>query len=215
MRRDTRSALLDVAQERFAIDGFAGTSVRDLATAVGIKESSVYNHFSSKQAVLDAVLARIDERLMAVARRFGVPLGDPQNAVPVYEMITLEQLGAAAAGFLDVWLHDPGIVAARRVLTLEQYRTPEAARLLRELTVERPLAFQAAVFAELIRKGKFRPADPEALALAFWGPILAILVAAEEPGREPEAQRLLDLHLEHFRRTHSVGAGRARGRRRP
>jgi len=62
MRRDTRSALLDVAQERFAIDGFAGTSVRDLATAVGIKESSVYNHFSSKQAVLDAVLARIDER---------------------------------------------------------------------------------------------------------------------------------------------------------
>ena len=95
------------------------------------------------------------------------------------------------------------------------YRTPEAARLLRELTVERPLAFQAAVFAELIRKGKFRPADPEALALAFWGPILAILVAAEEPGREPEAQRLLDLHLEHFRKTHSVGAGRARGRRRP
>ena len=91
----------------------------------------------------------------------------------------------------------------------------EAARLLRELTVERPLAFQAAVFAELIRKGKFRPADPEALALAFWGPILAILVAAEEPGREPEAQRLLDLHLEHFRRTHSVGAGRARGRRKP
>ena len=91
MRRDTRFALLDVAQERFAIDGFAGTSVRDLATAVGIKESSVYNHFSSKQAVLDAVLARIDERLMAVARRFGVPLGDPKNAVPVYKMITLEQ----------------------------------------------------------------------------------------------------------------------------
>ena len=70
MRRDTRSALLDVAQERFAIDGFAGTSVRDLATAVGIKESSVYNHFASKQAVLDALLARIDERLVAVARRF-------------------------------------------------------------------------------------------------------------------------------------------------
>ena len=94
------------------------------------------------------------------------------------------------------------------MLTLEQYRTPEAARLLRELTVERPLAFQAAVFAELIRKGRFRPADPEALALAFWGPILAILAAAEEPGREPEAQRLLDLHLEHFRATHVVADDR-------
>ena len=182
--------------------------MRDLATAVGIKESSVYNHFASKQAVLDALLARIDERLVAVARRFGVPLGDPEDAVPVYETITLEQLGAAAGGFLDVWVHDPDVVAARRVLTLEQYRTPEAARLLRELTVERPLAFQATVFAELIRKGRFRPADPEALALAFWGPILAILAAAEEPGREPEAQRLLDLHLEHFRATHVVADDR-------
>jgi transcriptional regulator, TetR family len=208
MSRDTRSALLDAAQERFAIDGFAGTSVRDLAAAVGIKESSVYNHFGSKQAVLDAVLARIDERLAAVARRFGVPIGDARDAAPIYQRITLDRLGSAAIGFLDVWLHDPGLVAARRVLILEQYRTPEAARLLRELTVERPLAFQAAVFAELIRKGEFRPADPEVLALAFWGPILAILAAAEEPGREPEAERLLRTHLEHFRNTYSAGADR-------
>ena len=194
MRRDTRSALLDVAQQRFAVDGFAGTSVRDLAAAVGIKESSVYNHFASKQAVLDALLARIDERLVAVARRFGVPLGHPKDAAPVYETITLDHLGDAAGGFLDAWLHDPEIVAA-----------------LRELTAERPLAFQAAVFAELVRKGRFRPADPEALALAFWGPILAILAAAEEPGREPEAQRLLDLHLKHFRDTYAVKSGRPEG----
>ena len=175
------------------------------------EESSVYNHFASKQAVLDALLARIDERLVAVARRFGVPLGHPKDAAPVYETITLDHLGDAAGGFLDAWLHDPEIVAARRVLTLEQYRTPEAARLLRELTAERPLAFQAVVFAELVRKGRFRPADPEALALAFWGPILAILAAAEEPGREPEAQRLLDLHLKHFRDTYAVKSGRSEG----
>ena len=73
----------------------------------------------------------------------------------------------------------------------------------------RTLAFQAAVFAELIRKGKFRPADPEALALAFWGPVLAILVAAEEPGREPEAQRLLestDLTVEQVASTCGFGS---------
>ena len=64
MRRDPRSALLDVAQQRFAVDGFAGTSVRDLAAAVGIKESSVYNHFASKQAVLDALL--VPQRAVSV-----------------------------------------------------------------------------------------------------------------------------------------------------
>ena len=204
MRRDTRSALLDVAQQRFAVDGFAGTSVRDLAAAVGIKESSVYNHFASKQAVLDALLARIDERLVAVARRFGVPLGDPEDAAPVYETITLEQLGTAAGGFPAVRVPAPSAAAARPVLTPAPPRPPEAARSPREPPASPPPPLQAAALAARIRKKRFRPADPEALALAFWGPILAILAAAEEPGREPEAQRLLRLHLEHFRATHVV-----------
>lgn len=130
-------------------------------------------------------------------------------------MITLGQLGTVAAGFLDARLHDPGAVAARRIPTLRQYRTPETARLLRKLTVERPLAFQTAVFAGLIRRGKFRPTDPEALVSAFWGLILAILVTAGKLGREPEARRLLGLRLEYFRGARSVSAGRTRGRRRP
>lgn len=206
MRRDTRSALLNAAQEKFAVDGFGGTSIRDLAAAVGIKESSVYNHFASKQAILDAVLARADEQIAAVADRLGVPLGDPEAAVSVYESITLDRLVHMAEGFLDLWLHDGDFVAARRVLTLEQYRTPEAGRRLRVLLVEQPLAFQAGIFAELIGRGLFRPGDPEAVALAFWGPIVAILTVTDMPDHEPAARRRLRAHLNHFRNTHAAEA---------
>ena len=235
MVRDTRTALMDAAQESFATKGFGGASIRQLAGAVGIKESSLYNHFSGKQDLLDAVLDRAQARLASVAEGLQVPFDDPAEAVPIYEAISLERLGAMAEAFLRAWLTDPEVVAARRVLTLEQYRTPEAGRRLRELLVEAPLAFQAELFGALMERGLFRPAPAQAAALAFWGPILAILTAAEgggvesdeDEGREGEerdgaqvadraveqAVERLRLHLSHFTATHVVsGARKEEGR---
>ncbi len=205
MKRDTRTNLIDAAQARLAEHGYAGTSIRDLAGDVGIKESSVYKHFPSKQAVLEAVLARAEERVAATAAALGVRVDDPDAAAQAYDGITLDRLTEIAQGFLTMWLHDAEFVPLRRVLTLEQYRTPEAGRLLRELVATRALEFQTALFARLIAGGGFKPADPEAVALAFWGPIVTILTLAEAPGAEGEARRMLDVHLGHFRATHVAG----------
>lgn len=203
---DTRAALLDAASRSLATSGYGGTSIRGLAAEVGIKESSVYNHFPSKQALLNAVVARAEEQLAAVGTRFAVSLSDVDAAADVYASITLERLEVIAAGLMDAWLHDPAVVAGRRVLTLEQYRTPEAGELLRGLMVRRPLEFQSHLFADLMATGHFRSADPDAVALAFWGPLLALMTLAEAPDAEPEARRLLRAHLAHFRRTHLSSA---------
>ncbi len=207
MKRDTRTNLINAAQTRFAEHGYAGTSIRDLAGDVGIKESSVYKHFPSKQAVLEAVLARAEERVAATAAVLGVSVDDPDAAASTYDGMGLDRLTEIAQGFLTMWLHDEEFVPLRRLLTLEQYRTPEAGRLLRELVATKALAFQTALFARLIAGGGFKQADPEAVALAFWGPIVTILTLAEAPGAEGEARRLLGVHVEHFRATHVAGEG--------
>ena len=49
----TRDRILTVALELFAQHGYAGASVRELARRVGIRESSLYNHFSNKAAILE------------------------------------------------------------------------------------------------------------------------------------------------------------------
>ena len=54
----TRERILDVAEALFAENGLAGTAVRDIARDVGLTAASLYNHFSGKQELYEAVLER-------------------------------------------------------------------------------------------------------------------------------------------------------------
>jgi AcrR family transcriptional regulator len=45
--RKTREDILSAALDLFAEQGFAGTSVRQIAQAVGVAESALYYHFRS------------------------------------------------------------------------------------------------------------------------------------------------------------------------
>jgi TetR/AcrR family transcriptional regulator len=69
----TAERILDAAEAQFAERGFAGTTLRHVATAVGIRTPSLYNHFASKDALYAAVLERgIRPVLMALtAARLG------------------------------------------------------------------------------------------------------------------------------------------------
>jgi len=55
---ETAARILDVAEELFAERGFAGTTLRHVAARVGVRNPSIYNHFASKEALYEAVLAR-------------------------------------------------------------------------------------------------------------------------------------------------------------
>lgn len=53
-----RQRILDVAAALFLERGYAGTSLREIAAAVGMKAGSLYYHFASKEDVLLAILTR-------------------------------------------------------------------------------------------------------------------------------------------------------------
>jgi AcrR family transcriptional regulator len=49
--------ILDAAAELFSSLGYASTSTRRIADAVGIRQASLYHHFATKDDILDALLA--------------------------------------------------------------------------------------------------------------------------------------------------------------
>jgi AcrR family transcriptional regulator len=79
-QHETRTRILDVAEELFMQHGFEGASMRMLTTKAGVNLAAVNYHFGSKHALIEAVFRR---RL------------DPMN---VARIAALDQLEAEAQG---------------------------------------------------------------------------------------------------------------------
>jgi AcrR family transcriptional regulator len=74
-QHETRTRILDVAEELFMQHGFEGTSMRVLTAKAGVNLAAVNYHFGSKDALVEAVFRR---RL------------DPMNAARIAELDKLE-----------------------------------------------------------------------------------------------------------------------------
>lgn len=67
-RRDpesTRASILDAAQVCLARDGAEGVSVSSVAKIAGVNRGTAYQHFQSKEALIQATLERVSLELMA------------------------------------------------------------------------------------------------------------------------------------------------------
>jgi AcrR family transcriptional regulator len=53
---ETRAEILRVALDLFTRQGFEGTSIRDIAEALGVTKSSLYYHFENKDAIVAALV---------------------------------------------------------------------------------------------------------------------------------------------------------------
>lgn len=100
---DRRARLLEVAAELFATQGYAETTMRDIADKAGILAGSIYHHFSSKEAMLDEILrdflTRLYEQFSAIEQEDDNPrealsklvrvsfswIHDSPHAVAVYQ----------------------------------------------------------------------------------------------------------------------------------
>lgn len=65
---ERKNEILDVAENLFATKGFDGTSTNDIINAIGIARGTLYHHFDSKEAILDAVIERMTVHLIAGSR---------------------------------------------------------------------------------------------------------------------------------------------------
>ena len=60
---DTREKILEVAEQAFARDGYAGAHLQAIAEQVGVRKTALYYYFQSKAALHEEVLVRILEHL--------------------------------------------------------------------------------------------------------------------------------------------------------
>jgi AcrR family transcriptional regulator len=62
MKHETRKQeIIKTAAKLFKENGYSAVTMRDLATAMGMKAASLYNHINSKQDILKAIIISIAE----------------------------------------------------------------------------------------------------------------------------------------------------------
>ncbi|MCY7317955.1 MAG: TetR/AcrR family transcriptional regulator [Ramlibacter sp.] len=113
--------LLDAAAQLFCRHGYEGTTVRDIARAVGMLPGSLYCHFATKEDLLVAVYLRGVEQICAAVQSAVQPLTEPWA-----------RLEAACVAHLESILRDDAY--ARVVVRVRPADVPAAAG---SMTVER------------------------------------------------------------------------------
>jgi AcrR family transcriptional regulator len=149
-----RRQIEDVASELFREQGYAATSVRDIAKALDIRGASLYSHVTSKQDVLWSILDR-------AARTF--ELGADRAEAATREAGPAARLAALVRSHAEVETADPEEASVFD----REWRHLAGPR--REAILARRDAYEArfrTAIQDGIDTGAFAPADP-AIAAAF------------------------------------------------
>jgi len=161
-----RAAILDGAFELFADNGYAATSMRSLATGLGVSTGTLYHYFASKENIFENMVRRVAERDVSAAVE-----AIPENADPLLRLQAIFGWICANQTYL------------RRMLLLifdfQRHRSDhEAAALVEQAAQLYRLAFEEQV-------GVHGPA---------WSMILGMLVQEQlEPGVSDPAKHLVVL----------------------
>ncbi len=197
--QNTKEKILDAALELFSVDGFDGVSVKQISEKVGIRDSSLYKHFRSKQAIFDTLMSEMNRRFEETVTMYNLPQGEIAEIAKEYGRNDLHWLKKACEAVFLFFLKEPRASKFRKLLMIEQYKNPAVAETFRSSFTDNAITFQTALFTEMIRQGYFQEGPPETIALQFYAPFYLLLCQYDTmPEREDEALAALMAHIEQF-----------------
>lgn len=137
LRAVRRDAILDVAERLMRTSGYEEMSVQDIQDELRVSRGAIYHYFGSKDAILEAVIERITDTVMAVVE----PLADDPSLTPLAK---LKQVFAVAGqwkadrkelmvALVEAWYSDRNMLLRERAGRLAKSRlTPLIAEILED-----------------------------------------------------------------------------------
>ncbi|MBN2737713.1 MAG: TetR/AcrR family transcriptional regulator [Spirochaetales bacterium] len=166
-KNQTRQRLFEKALELFSEKGFEGASVRDICRAVGITPGGFYNHFDSKESLLEEVYHYYHKLLIAPAGNY-----NGQSDILLESLGPVEYLKTMNRKFL-ISMTNPVLKQLSKIIVQEQYRIPQAAEIAFKDRQKVVLAMEE-LFELMALKAMIKFDDPRNLGRLFGYAFLGI-----------------------------------------
>ena len=129
---DTKEKIFNISIDLFSKHGYDGVSIRRIASEVGIKESSIYNHYTSKQEILTSILNYYVEEML----KDEIPL--PQASLNLDR--GFDYFYKAGCDAFLTKLKEDRMMKITRLMFIESYHNDEVRDFLKKSIIEAPIA---------------------------------------------------------------------------
>lgn len=187
---NTKERLILAAIELFSTKGYEGTSVEEIAKAVGIKAPSIYDHFKGKEALLYAVRDYADI-VYDKGMQFSRVQSETVCSNDGFKEFTMQ--------LIEFTLNNDIARKMRRMMTIEQFRNEFFTEMATKRNVTVLKDIYANVFTRLMDLEIMQRGNPDIYALQFISPVtLMIQLCDREPNRKDEALEIVSEHIDVF-----------------
>ncbi len=195
----TREKIIYEALSLFSVKGYDAVTIREIASEVGIKESSIYNHFKNKQDILNKIIEETLKRYYSTLENVQVPESEDDNVSELYDNINDDSFLDICTKIFLFYLKDDYISKLRRLLTIEQYGNKKIGEIFRHVFIDRILETQSQVLQKFIDSGRFIQGDAYTMALHFYSPVFLLLYKYDNcPENEAKAIMELKMHASQY-----------------
>ena len=162
MKTQTKDKIFDTALDLFSKKGHDSVSVRTIASEVGIKESSIYNHYSSKKDILMSILNYFEEYFK------GNPLDD-ENIRKLLEE-NPEEFYHQGSEMFKQQIFEEKILKIMKLIFVQMYQIDEVKEFFLREILGGSTDFWSDVFEILIQKNVIgSDCNPNKLAEMYFG----------------------------------------------
>ena len=177
--KTTKETIIKVSLQLFAERGFDAVSTSMIANQLGITKGALYRHFESKQAIFDAIWNCMLELDAERAAEDSVPENKYSENTESYRSVNGHNLCEFVNNQFDFWTENEFACNFRRMITLEQFKTPEMTKLYQDVICAGPVQYTKDIFTELGKQGKLNQAaldmGSEILAIQLFAPLALVI----------------------------------------
>ena len=163
----TKEKIRDAAFDLISVSGYTGTSIRNIAGKVGIRESAIYNHFKSKEEIFGSILDYYKSSAQGIELLTEDLLDELQHPEKFLKLFS-EKL-------LDHW-SDENEQKFIRVILKEQFSLSEKFAFSLNDILNEMKSVWVMIFTQMTKHGYIKKSDPELLANEYLAPLFFIRI---------------------------------------